>query len=135
MVEILGAGTVADRRAHWALPLSVEVRRGAARVYGSGGYFSRGALFTAGALEWTTPAGSVVTGALTQSYSTSDLAPGVPAASRQRVDLTVGLAHPLSGAIAAWVAAGRSLTSVADGGTSLALSGGISIQLSRSATP
>jgi hypothetical protein len=56
VVEILNADSV-DGRVHFALPVSVELRRFPFRVYGSGGYFTRGALFGGGAVEWTASSG------------------------------------------------------------------------------
>jgi hypothetical protein len=88
LVEVLSAGSV-DGRLHWALPVSMEVRRDKFRVYGSSGYFSRGALFTAGAVESAIGERIAVTGALTQSYSTKeDLVSDAAGISRYRVDAT-----------------------------------------------
>jgi hypothetical protein len=52
VVEVLSAGATGGR-VHFALPVSVEVRRQPYRVYGSAGYFTRGSVFTGGAIEWT----------------------------------------------------------------------------------
>jgi hypothetical protein len=135
VLEILSTGFTDDHRLQWALPLSVEVRGDAVRAYASAGYFSRGAVFTGGAVEWTTPSGTALTVALTQSLSTSDVFFGSASApGRQRVDLSGSVAHPLSDAVAGYVSIGRSLTSIADGGTSLALSAGFSISFA-AATP
>lgn len=126
VVEILGSGSV-GRRVHWALPVSAELRAGSTRLYGSAGYFSRGAVFTGAALEWTAPAGTMLTGALTQSLSTSDVSSGAIPTSRNRVDAMFAIAHPLTQAMAGYVSIGRTLTSIDDGGTTLALTGGISV--------
>ena len=126
LVEILSAGTT-DGRVHWALPVSAEVRGDAVRVYASAGYFSRGALFTGAALEWTAPAGTMLTGALTQSLSTSEVSGGAPGTGRNRVDAMVTVAHPVTGAMAGYVSIGRTLTTIDEGGTTLALAGGISV--------
>lgn len=129
VVEVLSAGA-GDGRVHFALPVSVELRRRMFRVYGSGGYFTRGSLFTGGALEVGLPSGTVVTGALTQSYSTrSDAALDALGVSRRRVDATAGVAHPIAGMAAAYVSAGRSLTSIAEGGTTVSLAGGVSFRV------
>jgi hypothetical protein len=126
LLEFLGTGST-GRRVHWALPVSGEVRAGAVRLYGSAGYFSRGALFTGAALEFTAPAGTMFTTALTQSLSTSDVSGGALATSRNRVDAMFAVAHPVTDAVAGYVSVGRTLTTIDDGGTTLALTGGITI--------
>jgi len=69
LIEVLSAD-VGDRRVHFAVPVSVELRRLPFRVYGSAGYFTRGAFFGGGVLEWTSPSGVSLSGAVTQSFST-----------------------------------------------------------------
>lgn len=130
LLEILSTGPIDGRRVHWAVPVSVEVRGEAIRMYGSAGYFSRGALFTGAAVEWRTPAGTLLTGALTQSLSTADAGADV-GAGRQRVDATIAIAHALTNVAAAYVSAGRSLTSVDQGGSSLSVGGGVSFRFAR----
>lgn len=126
VMEVLSAGAPGGR-VHFALPVSLELRRLPFRVYGSAGYFTRGSFFAGGAVEWTTPAGLTLTGGLTQSYAIND-SPLLDALAigRQRIDVTAGVARPIGTAAAAYVSVGRSLTSVDEGGTTLGLSGGMS---------
>ncbi len=134
-MEVLSAGSP-DGRVHFAIPVSMELRRQPFRVYGSAGLFTRGSFFSGAALEWSTPAGIVLSGALTQSYSLKDDAVldsmGI---GRQRMDLSFGVAHSLGTMAAGFVNVGRSLTSVEEGGTSLALSGGISFRFNTVTNP
>jgi len=134
-MEVLSAGNP-DGRVHFAVPLSVELRRQPFRVYGSAGLFTRGSFFSGAALEWSAPGGMALTGSLTQSYSLKDDAildsMGI---GRQRTDVSVGVAYPLGTMAATFVNVGRSLTSVGEGGTSLALSGGISFRFSTVTNP
>src|SRR5262245_50864161 len=52
MLEVLDAAPLTGgNRVNWALPANVEFRREGWRAFGSGGYFSRGALFASGAVE------------------------------------------------------------------------------------
>ena len=134
VIEVLSAGAP-DGRVHFALPVSFELRRQPYRVYGSAGYFTRGSLFSGAAIEWATASGFVVTSALTQSYSTKDdpLSDQL-GVSRQRMDLNVGVGYPIAEVAAAYVSVGRSLTSIDQGGTSLGISGGVSIRFA-SANP
>jgi hypothetical protein len=127
VVEVLSAGAPGGR-VHFALPVSVELRRKPVRVYGSAGYFTRGAFFSGGAVEWTTAGNFIVTGSLTHSYSLPDneLLDAL-AVGRRRTDVSGTVARPLATRAMAYVSVGRSVKSVADGGTSLALSGGFSV--------
>jgi len=134
-MEVLSAGSPGGR-VHFAVPVSVELRRQPFRVYGSAGLFTRGSFFSGAALEWSAPGGMALTGSLTQSYSLKDDAVldsiGI---GSQRTDVSFGVAYPLGTMAATFVNVGRSLTSVEEGGTSLALSGGISFRFSTVTNP
>lgn len=134
-MEVLSAGSP-DGRVHFAIPVSVELRRQPFRVYGSAGLFTRGSFFSGAAVEWGSPFGVVLSGALTQSYSLKDDAVldsmGI---GRQRMDVSVGAARQLGNMAAAFINVGRSLTSVEEGGTSLALSSGISFRFTTTTNP
>jgi hypothetical protein len=134
VVEVLSADT-GSGRVHFALPISVELRHQPFRVYGSAGYFTRGSVFTGGALEWTGPR-MILTGALTQSYSiTQDAVLDSMGIGRRHVDVSGTMAVPLTGMSAAFVSVGRSLSPLEEGGTSLALSGGVALRFSMVAMP
>jgi hypothetical protein len=127
VMEVLSAGHP-DGRVHFALPVNVELRRQPFRVYGSAGYFTRGSVFAGGALEWT-GARMILTGSLTQSYSIrSDAMLDGMGVGRQHVDVSGAVAVPVTERMAAFVNVGRSLSPIAEGGTRLALSGGVSIR-------
>jgi hypothetical protein len=134
VLEVLSSGAP-DGRLHYALPVSFELRRAPYRVYGSAGYFSRGSIFTGAAFEWATASGWMLTSALTQSYSTKeDPLSDQLGVSKQRMDVTAGVAYPLADIAAAYVSVGRSLTSLDEGGTSLSIAGGISFRFAGPAT-
>ena len=126
VLEILSAA-YADDRVHWALPVSVELRRSPVRVYGSAGYFSRGSLFGGAALEYLTPVGTVLTFGLTQSFSTAS-EPSVTNAGR--ADVSVGMAQALGDAVSAWASFGRSLASPEGEGTTFGIAAGVSFTFS-----
>jgi len=134
-MEVLSSDNT-DGRIHFAVPVSVELRRQPFRMYGSAGIFTRGSFFSGAAVEWSARSGMALTGALTQSYSLKDDAVldsmGI---GRQRMDVSLGIAYPLGTSAATFVSVGRSLTSMEEGGTSLALSGGISLRFSASPNP
>jgi hypothetical protein len=135
VIEVLSAGNP-DGRVHFALPINVELRRQPFRIYGSGGYFTRGSVFAGGALEWTGTR-MILTGSLTQSYSIkSDATLDSMGVGRQNVNVTGAVALPVTDRMAAFVNVGRTLTPIEEGGARLALSGGVSIRFSAiSATP
>ena len=52
MIEVLSVAPLdGGSRVNWALPASVELQRDGWRLYATGGYFSRGAMFGSGAVE------------------------------------------------------------------------------------
>jgi len=127
VLEVLSPGFF-DDRVHWALPVSAEFRASPVRVYGSTGYFSRGALFGAGAVEWTSPAGTSLTFSLTHTVPTAEDTTGV---SGGRSDFSVAVGHSLNAATSVYVGVGRTLSSPDDANkTSLAISGGVSVSFS-----
>jgi hypothetical protein len=133
VVEVLSADAP-DGRVHFALPVSVEIRRLPFRMYGSAGYFTRGAVFGGGAIEWTAPVGVSFTGNVMQSYSVEQpVLPDGMVASRRHVDVGVGAAAPLGARASVYANVGRSLTSVDAGGASLAVSGGLAVRFSAAA--
>jgi hypothetical protein len=136
VMEVLSAGAT-DGRTHFAFPVALEIRRQPFRIYGSAGYFTRGAVFSGGALEWAAPRQWIVSGILTQSRSIkADASLDSLAVSRQRSDVMASIAHAIGGAATGYVSVGRSLSSLAEGGTSLALNGGVSVRFSAlKATP
>jgi hypothetical protein len=94
VVEILDSGAPGGR-VHFAVPVSVELRRQPFRIYGTAGYFTRGSVFSAGAVEWTAPIRVTFTGAVTQSHSlTQDALLDSMRTSRARVATTSAAARP-----------------------------------------
>ena len=58
-----------DAPVGWALPVNLEVRRGDVRVYGSGGYFSRGSVFGTIAADVPVSSRVFINGTFGQSYA------------------------------------------------------------------
>jgi hypothetical protein len=126
VLEILSYAPEDMSRVQWAVPVSMEVRGTSVRGYGSAGYFSRGAVFTAGAIEWASSAGTSVTGSLGHSVSVADTAFASGAESMTDISLFVG--HPVARAVSIYGGAGQTFI----GGTnSLALSGGVSFSFAK----
>jgi len=136
VMEVLSTGAT-DGRVHFAIPVALELRHQPFRVYGTAGYFTRGAVFSGATFEWAAPRQWIVSGILTQSRSIkTDATLDSMAVSRQRADVMASLAHAIGGSATGYVSVGRSLSSLAEGGTSLALNGGVSLRFSAAkATP
>jgi hypothetical protein len=136
VAEILSAGFADASRAHWAVPLSLELRAAAVRIYGSTGYFSRGAFFAAGALEWTLPIGTSLTASLAHSASI-DRVTAATTATVQRAslrDASLLVSHPVSSIASVYVAGGRTFSGTwIDGASSV--SGGFSFRFAGPRTP
>ena len=115
--------------------MNVEVRRLPFRVYGSAGYFTRGSVFTGGAVEWTSSSRITLTGALTQSYSIKpDPMLDALGVGARRGDVTGSLAYPFGLWGAGYVSVGRSLTSIEEGGTAFSLAGGLAVRFNAAST-
>ena len=129
LVEVLSNPDPATGgRFSWAVPVSVEFRGPDYRVYGSAGYFSRGAIFSSGAVEVPVTHRVVVTGALIQMRSLNDN----PAAdalglSKNRLDVAGAAAYFLRPSIAAFGSIGRTISPAGPLGPSLMLNGGVSM--------
>jgi hypothetical protein len=79
-----------------------------------------------------TPSHLTLTGVLTQSYSIkADPVLDGLLVGRQRVDVMASGAYPLTTKIAAYASVGRTLSSIDEGGTSLAVTGGASFRFAR----
>jgi hypothetical protein len=132
-LEVLKSDSTTGSRVHWALPISAEVRMAPRiRIYGAGGYFSRGAVFGGVAAEWTAPTASVVWVALTDSYALetgTDLA--LSTSDRRLTNVAVGLTQFVNERLAVYANIGRTISNTSSGSPTIGVSGGFSIRLSR----
>lgn len=112
----------------WGAPIDIEAKLPGFRVFGSTGYFSRGAIFAAGALEIPVADRVVATGGLTMMRSTNE-SPAADAIglSKGRSDVTGSAAYFLSPSIALFASTGRTIGSGDGTGTNFMLTGGVSI--------
>ncbi len=132
VVEVLGEAAPDGSRAHWALPASIEVQKNGFRVYGTAGYFSRGALFASGALEVPVSDRVVAFGSLTHSYSTrSDPLALSMGLNQQRSDVTGGASYVLAPSAIVFGSIGRTISRRDPTSASLALNVGISLVFQR----
>lgn len=133
MLEVLDAAPASGgSRVNWALPANVEFRRDGWRAFGSGGYFSRGALFASGAIEAALSDRAWVMGSLSQSYSTkADELTAALALPRGQTDLTGGLTVALNPKVAVYGTVGHTISNREINGGTLNLTGGVSFNFGR----
>lgn len=132
MVEVLSTSPGPDRsRVSWALPGNIEVQRKAWRVYGSAGYFSRGALFASGALEAGLADRVWLTGSLSHSYSVrrDDLSAAL-GLSKVHTDLTAGASVLAGPNLMVFTSVGRTISKRDANSATLMITGGLSVSFS-----
>jgi hypothetical protein len=136
LVEILSSfDPGGGRDFHLALPVSLEWRQPKYRVYGSSGWFSRGAFFGSGAVEAPLTERLIVSGILSHTRALND----DPAAdalgmSKTRTDLTGGAAFIATSSIAFYGSVGRTISAQDANAASIMLSGGVSVSFARQPT-
>src|SRR3954466_13110739 len=133
MLEVLSvAPPGGGSRVQWALPASVERQFDGWRAMGTGGYFSRGAIFGAGAMEKQVSKRAWATGSLSQSYSTheDDLSTAL-GFHRSRTDVSGGLSYNLRPDVSFYGNLGRTIFAHDDNSASLTFSAGVSFGLKR----
>jgi hypothetical protein len=133
MVEVLSvAPPSGGSRVQWALPVSLERQFSGWRAMGSGGYFSRGALFSAGAVEVELSERTWATGTMSYSYSTrSDELSTALGFTRARTDVSGGLTLALRDDIAVYGSVGRTISARDANSASLIMSAGMSFGVKR----
>jgi hypothetical protein len=132
-VEVLSTSAAANTgysRLNLVLPASLEWRKNATRIYGSTGYFTRGAFFLGGAWEQTLTDKWIVTGTLSQAWSTK----GESIAEefgllRKRTDMSGGVSFIASPHLMLFGSFARTLSSLDADATRYAVSFGASMNL------
>jgi hypothetical protein len=110
----------------WALPVNIEAHRGNLRIYGSGGYFSRGSLFATLAADVPVTSRLSLTGNFGQSYARE---------GTHQTSIGIGASVGVSATSGAYVGVGRTFMPSAAGPGGISVAGGISLLLSESKTP
>ena len=133
MVEVLSvAPPSGGSRVQWALPASVERQFSGWRAMGTGGYFSRGAVFGAGAVEVKLSRRAYGTGSLSRSYSTHrDELSAALGFHRSRTDLSGGVSYSVRPDVSVYGNLGRSIFARDNNSASLMASAGVSIGVKR----
>jgi hypothetical protein len=129
-LEVLGSGvlqsmTEGERRAHFGLPVSVELDRGRARLYAGGGYFTRGVWFTGAGVGARVNDKVFVSGGFSRSWRGSDV-PDVPLSDRDRKEITGSGSYAVTPQISVYGALGRTIATLDENGAGTSLVGGVS---------
>lgn len=129
MVEVLSvAPPDGGSRVTWALPVSVELPRKGWRLYGAGGYFSRGAVFGSGAAEIQLTDRTWANGTISHSYSIGNDDLSVALGLRQaRTDVSGGLTFAVRPDVAVYSSLGRTISARDDNSATLMFSAGVSL--------
>lgn len=126
-LEVLSSAPPDRSRFSWALPVNVEVQRPGWRVYGSTGYFSRGALFASGAVERALTERAWVTGTISHSYSIDpDPLSAALGLAQTRTDVSGGAAVSVTPRMAVFGSVGRTISRQDANSADLMLTGGVS---------
>lgn len=116
-----------ESRVQWALPGSIEVRRDGWRMFGSVGYFSRGALFAAAAAELAVSERAWLVGTISQSHSIDpdDYSASLGLA-QTRTDVSGGLTVMATPNVAVFGSVGRTISRQDFTSTRVAVTAGLS---------
>jgi hypothetical protein len=130
VVEVLSSSSVAEGadRVFWALPVTFERRFERYRVYGTAGYFSRGAAFASAAVEL--PVSEKVTATATLSHTRSleeDPLSDLQELAGSRWDLAGGAVYFLNPKATLYASLGRTVSRLDANASSLSLGVGVSV--------
>lgn len=130
MIEILGEGAVqalpaGESRAQFGLPISLEVSQGAARVFASTGFFSRGAWFAGGGVGVQATPRVGVSLSFTRSWGGTD-ASGV---ARDRREVSGGVSYFVTPHVGAYGSMGRTIATTDDNGAGTTVGAGVTFLL------
>ena len=132
-LELLGEGVAQALgtdvgRAQFGVPVSVELDRGAYRLFGGAGYFSRGVWFTGGGAGVRATGRVFVSGSFGRSWRRDD-DPLVPLSDRARNEVSGGVSYLLTPHASAFVSLGRTIATLDENGAGTTLAGGIAFFL------
>jgi hypothetical protein len=130
VVEFLSSGSVPEggARTHWAIPVALEKRFEKCRVYGTVGYFSRGAIYGSAAVEVPLTTRITATGVLSHSRSLEDdPLSDAQDLSRTRWDLSGGAAYFFTPTATLYASVGRTVSRVDANASSFTAAAGVSL--------
>jgi hypothetical protein len=131
-LQLLGAGVVAtlgpnEGRVRFGLPVSVEVDRGAVRVYGGGGYFSPGLRFAGAAIGFRAQPKLFVNTGFSRAWRSVDEGVDIALSERDRKELSGGVAYTLTPHLNIFASVSTTVATLDANGAGKTISGGISM--------
>lgn len=134
-VEILSWSSPDIGRVNFVLPISLQTSAGSTQIYGSTGYFTRGSVFGSGAVEWAVTPKVAIAATLAHSYSVvSDPASDALGIARHRTDGSGAAYYTAAPGVVFFTSIGRTFAPVDQTSGRLALSGGVTMNVSGVAT-
>jgi len=132
-VEVLGEGVLQSlqagaNRVQVGFPVSAEVDRGALRLFGGGGYFSRGIWFGGGGIGVRAGRRAFVSGSFSRSWRRAE-AIDVPLSDRDRNEVSSGVSYALTPQISVFGSVGHSIATLDQNGAGATLGAGIAFFL------
>jgi hypothetical protein len=130
LLEVQSGDSTSGRRLNAVLPVSFELGGSRGRLYGSTGYFTRGAVFVSGALEMRVSPRAVVTGVLAHTRSTADReSTEVLGLRPDRTDVAGSVAVFLRPNVAAYTSLARTISTMEPDSARFVWSVGVSLGL------
>lgn len=138
LLEVLSDGSALDAsgepigRVHWGLPVNLEYQGTGWRLYGSAGYFSRGATFGSTTLDVSLGTRAGVLGIVSVTHSTTDPVTFDTGenTSRSRADASAGAYARLGSAVSIYGLIGRTVSHHDVYSSDLSVSAGLSFRVS-----
>jgi hypothetical protein len=130
-LQLLGRGIVESlgseqSRVRWGLPVSAEVSRGTARLYGGGGYFSPGLWFSGVAAGFAITDKANASVGVSRAWRRTET-PDVLLSERDRKEISGGASYALRPTISVFGSIGRTFATLEENGAGTSISGGLSI--------
>jgi hypothetical protein len=129
-LEVLSPGVVdmlapGEHRVQLGLPISMEIDRGPARIYGGTGYFTRGAWFTGVGGSYFVNDRVSLFGSFSRAWRRSEV-PDVPLGERDRKEISGGASYAVSPVVHVFGSMGRTIATLEENGAGRTIAGGVS---------
>jgi hypothetical protein len=109
-------------------PVSAEVDRGRARVYGGIGYFTRGAWFSGAGASYAANERVSAFASFSRAWRRADV-PDVPIGDRDRNEISGGASYAITSAIRVFGSLGRTVATLDENGAGTTVAGGVSFSV------
>lgn len=129
---ILDPSIPSQSRLRWGLPVTAEISRGGARLYGGGGYFSPGLWFGGAALGFRVDEKTMASAGFSRAWHRADVS-GLPLSQRDRKEISGGLARALARNVVVFGSIGRTIATLDENGAGTTISGGLSVSVATAA--